>query len=79
MDACNIFLSVLCFVFQLFLLLIVRLYCNRKFVWDACGPEDTFDKQAGGVPGISVTFFLKNTTNIFVHISEIRVIVHPYT
>ena len=52
---------------------------TRAFVWTLGGTEDTFDRQVGGLPGISVTFTVKATSNIFIHISEIRIIVHPYT
>jgi hypothetical protein len=52
---------------------------NSAFVWDAGGTEDTFDRHVGGLPGISVTFTVKATNNLFIHISDIRIIVHPYT
>lgn len=51
----------------------------RAFVWDAGGSEDTFDNTVGGLPGISATFFIRATSSLFIHVSEIRITVHPYT
>jgi hypothetical protein len=48
-------------------------------VWSAGGSEDTFESNVGGLPGLSVTFLLRGASSCFVHISEIRIIVHPYT
>jgi hypothetical protein len=48
-------------------------------VWSAGGTEDTFESNLGGLPGISVTFHVRGASSSFVHISEIRIIVHPYT
>lgn len=54
-------------------------YYISAFVWTAGGTEDTFDHNVGGVPGISVTFLIRATSSAFVHISEMRIIAHPYT
>jgi hypothetical protein len=51
----------------------------RAFVWTAGGTEDTFDNNVGGVPGISVTFTVRGSSSTFIHVSEIRIIAHPYT
>lgn len=48
-------------------------------MWAVGGTEDTFDNNVGGQPGISVTFLVRATNAAFIHISEIRIIAHPYT
>lgn len=68
---------------------------TRSFVWDAGGTEDTFDSKmtlnnsssnhipeqqhSVGLPGIGINFIIKATSATFIRISEIRIIVYPYT
>jgi hypothetical protein len=48
-------------------------------VWYAGGVEDRFDQTVAGLPGIAVTFTVKGTSSIFIRISEIRILVLPFS